>query len=132
MVGIGIAVQCSVHHRLLLVNVFILVVSCSHSQACQSNGPIIYSMLQPVRDFCQAPRQTTKTIVMRWVCGSNVALASTLEEEPDNKDLQSTHSDNQTRLDQAKVYNSLLGAPHGAEVAVLARSEVLLVTGDGG
>lgn len=57
-----------------------------------------------------------------------VALPRALEEEPDDKDLQGAHADDQARLDQAEVDNPLLGAPDSAEVAVLARAEVLLVS----
>lgn len=62
----------------------------------------------------------------------NIALASTLEEEPDNKHLQCSHADNQSNLDHAKVDNALLRAGHGAEVAILSCSKVLLVSGNGG
>jgi hypothetical protein len=51
-----------------------------------------------------------------------------LEEESDNKHLQSAHADNQPDLDHAKVGDTLLGALHGRKVAVLARSEVFLVS----
>lgn len=62
----------------------------------------------------------------------DVALARALEEEAHDKDLQGTHADNQTGLDKAKVDNPLLGAADGAEVAVLAGAEVLLVAGNRG
>ena len=54
-----------------------------------------------------------------------------LEEEADDKDLQSAHANHHTALDQAKVDDSRLRASDGAEVAVLASAEVLLVPGDG-
>ena len=57
---------------------------------------------------------------------------SALEEEADNEDLQSCHGHKQARLHQTEVEYPLLGALDGAEVAVLARAEVLLVAGDGG
>lgn len=57
-----------------------------------------------------------------------VALPCALEEEPDNKDLEGTHADDEAGLDQAEVDDPFLGAPHGAEVAVLTRAEVLLVS----
>ena len=55
-----------------------------------------------------------------------------LEKEAHNEDLQACHSHNQARLHQTEVEYPLLGTLDGAEVAVLARAEVLLVTGDGG
>lgn len=68
---------------------------------------------------------------MCTIC-SNVTLASTLEKESDDEYLQGTHADNKSNLDHAKVDNTLLGACNGAEVAVLTRSKVLLVSGNGG
>lgn len=41
---------------------------------------------------------------------SNVALASTLEEESDDEYLQRTHADNKSNLDHAEVDNALLCA----------------------
>lgn len=55
-----------------------------------------------------------------------------LEKEANNEDLQACHSHNQARLHQTEVEYPLLGTLDGAEVAVLARAEVLLVTGDSG
>ena len=55
-----------------------------------------------------------------------------LEEEPDNKDLQSAHGHHKEDLDHAEVDDALLCAADRAEVSVLARPEVFLVTGDGG
>lgn len=57
-----------------------------------------------------------------------VALPCALEEEADNKDLEGTHADDEAGLDQAEVDDSLLGASNGAEVAVLTRAEVFLVS----
>lgn len=62
----------------------------------------------------------------------NVTLASTLEEESDNKHLQRTHTDNKSNLDHAEVDNALLRARDSAEVTVLTCSKVFLVSGNGG
>ncbi len=59
-------------------------------------------------------------------------VESYLEEELDNEDLQCAHTHDKTALDQAEVHDTPLGAADGAEVSVLARAEVLLVSGDGG
>lgn len=45
--------------------------------------------------------------------------------------MESAHADNQCDLNQAEVDNSALRASDGAEVAVLASAEVLLVASDG-
>ena len=58
-------------------------------------------------------------------------LGTYLEEEADDEDLQGSHADDHGALDQAEVDDSALGAADGAEVAVLAGAEVLLVPGDG-
>ena len=55
-----------------------------------------------------------------------------LEEETDDKDLQRTHGNNQADLNHAEVDDAALSALDGGKVAVLARAEVLLVSGDGG
>lgn len=55
-----------------------------------------------------------------------------LEEESDDKDLQTTHGNHHGALDQAEVDDSSLRASDGAEVSVLSRAEVLLVSCDGG
>lgn len=55
-----------------------------------------------------------------------------LEEESDNKDLQTTHSDNESNLNHAEVDDAALSAADGSKVAVLTSSEVFLVSGDGG
>jgi hypothetical protein len=54
-----------------------------------------------------------------------------LEEEPNNEYLQTTHGDYHGDLDQTKVDNSGLGASDGAEVSVLSRAKVFLVSGYG-
>lgn len=64
--------------------------------------------------------------------GLHVALAGTLEEEPNDKDLQGAHEDNHDALDHAKVDDAALGAPDGRKVAVLAGAEVFLAPGNGG
>jgi hypothetical protein len=53
-----------------------------------------------------------------------------LEEEANNKNLQPCHGHNQARLHQTEVEYSLFGTLDSAEVAVLARAKVLLVTRD--
>ena len=58
-------------------------------------------------------------------------MRTDLEEEPDDEHLESSHTDDKTTLDHAEVLDSLLCAPDGAEVSVLASTEVLLVTSDG-
>lgn len=63
---------------------------------------------------------------------SNVTLASALEEEAHNKDLQGTHSNNKEALDHAEVDNSVFSADNGCKVAVFSGAEVLLVARDGG
>lgn len=51
-----------------------------------------------------------------------------LEEESNNKYLQTAHADNEEGLDHAKVDDAVLGARDGRKVAVLTRAEVLLVS----
>jgi hypothetical protein len=55
-----------------------------------------------------------------------------LEEEPNDKHLQGTHTDDKADLDHAKVDDPALGAVDGGKVAVFTGSEVLLVARDGG
>jgi hypothetical protein len=54
-----------------------------------------------------------------------------LEEELNNENLESTHANHQRHLDQAEVDDPLLRAADGAEVAVLAGTEIFLVSRDG-
>lgn len=54
-----------------------------------------------------------------------------LEEESHDKHLQGSHADDETNLNHAKVHDSLLCTGDGGEIAVLARSEVLLVPRNG-
>lgn len=54
------------------------------------------------------------------------------EEHLDDKDLEASHGDHQSALDQAEVENSPLRTPHRAEVAVLTRAEVFLLPGQVG
>jgi hypothetical protein len=61
-----------------------------------------------------------------------VTLASALEEEPNDEDLQTRHCDHHQALDDAKVENATLRAPDCAEVSVFSCPEVLLVAVDGG
>lgn len=58
-------------------------------------------------------------------------FSPTLEKHPDDKDLQTGHGNNHQTLQQRKVEDSALGAPDGAEVAVLPGAEVLLLACDG-
>lgn len=53
-----------------------------------------------------------------------------MEEEPNNKDLQTSHGDHHDTLDDTEVEDPLLRAPHGAEVPVLPCPEVFLVAAD--
>ena len=55
---------------------------------------------------------------------------SPLEEKPHHKHLQSSHRNHHQPLDDTKVEDPALRATHGAEVAVLAGPEVLLVSRD--
>lgn len=58
---------------------------------------------------------------------SDNTFPGALEEESDDKDLQTCHGHDQARLHQTEVEYPLLGTFDGAEVAVLASAEVLLV-----
>ena len=62
----------------------------------------------------------------------HVSLTSTSEEHPHDKDLQASHADHHSALQQAEVEHPLLRAPDSAEVPVLARAEVLLLAREGG
>ncbi len=53
-----------------------------------------------------------------------------MEEEPDDKDLQTRHGDHHDTLDDAEVEDPLLRAPYSAKVPVLPRPEVFLVAAD--
>lgn len=55
---------------------------------------------------------------------------SALEKEAHNKDLQRSHGHHYQTLDHTEIEDAALCAPHGAEIAVLARAEILLVAGD--
>lgn len=57
----------------------------------------------------------------------NISLPSTRKEHLNNEHLQARHTDHQRALDDGEVEDAALGALHGAEVAVLARAEVLLL-----
>jgi hypothetical protein len=61
-----------------------------------------------------------------------VALPRTLEEEPNDKNLEGAHGNDESNLDEAEVNDPLLRAADRAEVSVLSGAEVLLVPGDGG
>lgn len=54
------------------------------------------------------------------------------KKEPDNKNLQRRHAHHKRTLNNAEPENPTLGTAHGAEIAVLARPEVLLVARYGG
>lgn len=58
-------------------------------------------------------------------------LTTYLEEEANNKDLQTCHGHHHQTLNNRQVEDSPLCAADGAEVAVLASAEILLVAGDG-
>jgi hypothetical protein len=62
---------------------------------------------------------------------SDYTFPRPLEEEPNDKHLQSRHCHNQPTLHKAEVEDALLRALDRRKVAVLARAEVLLVAGDG-
>lgn len=62
---------------------------------------------------------------------SYVALARALEEEANDKHLQSSHQHDKGALDHAEVDDAAFGAADGAEVAVLSGAEVLLASRDG-
>lgn len=57
-----------------------------------------------------------------------LTLPSPLEEEPHNKHLQPSHRNHHQTLNNTEIENSSLGAAHGAEVSVLTRTEVFLVS----
>lgn len=60
-----------------------------------------------------------------------LTLSSTLEEETDNEHLKARHGNHHQALDDTEIEDSPFRTPHGAEVAVLSGTEVLLVSGDG-
>lgn len=88
-------------------------------------------MLTPITKSCNFRIPLPRDPSLAMLRDLYVTLPCALEEEPDDKDLESAHADDQAGLDQAEVDNPLLCAPHGAEVAVLACAEVFLVPGDG-
>lgn len=53
-----------------------------------------------------------------------------LEEEPNNKHLQTSHGHHHQALNHTEVEDPPLGAANRAEIAVLAGPEVLLVAGN--
>lgn len=59
-------------------------------------------------------------------------FSGSLEEESHNEDLKSRHRYHQQTFHDAEVEDPPFCTAHGAEVAVLACSEVLLVAGDRG
>jgi hypothetical protein len=59
-------------------------------------------------------------------------FSSPLEEEPNNEHLQSSHSNHHANLNDTKIEDPLLGTPNRAEIPILPRAEVFLVTADGG
>lgn len=60
----------------------------------------------------------------------NITFSVTLEEESDDQNLKTCHSDHHAHLDQTEVEDSLFRAPHRAEVAVLPGPEILLHPAD--
>lgn len=59
-------------------------------------------------------------------------FSGSLEEESHNKDLKTRHRNNHQAFDDTEVEDTPFGAAHGAKVAILTCSEVLLVAGDCG
>lgn len=53
-----------------------------------------------------------------------------MEEHPNNKDLQTSHTNHHQTLDHRKVEDSLLRTRNRGEVTVLSSSEVLLLAGN--
>lgn len=68
---------------------------------------------------------------LHHLCFSNIPLPRPLEKEPHHKYLQPRHGDHEHILNDAEPEDARLGAADGAEIAVLARAEVLLVPRDG-
>lgn len=60
-----------------------------------------------------------------------LTFPSPLEKEPHNKHLQPRHRNHHQTLNNAEIENPSLGAAHSAKVAVLARTEVFLVSRNG-
>lgn len=58
-------------------------------------------------------------------------LPSALEKEAHNKHLQPGHRHHHQALNHAEVEDTTLGATDGAEIPILASTEILLVSGDG-
>ena len=58
-------------------------------------------------------------------------LPRALKEESYNKHLKARHRNHHQTLQDAEVEDAALSAPHGGEIAVLPRAEVLLVAVDG-
>ena len=54
-----------------------------------------------------------------------------MEEEPDDKDLQSRHANHHAYFDQTEIKNPLLRTPNRAKVSVLSCSEVFLHAANG-
>ena len=63
---------------------------------------------------------------------SHVSLPSTREKHPHDEHLQTSHAHHQSALEQAEVEYSVLRTPDSAEVPVLPRPEVLLLSCEGG
>lgn len=59
-----------------------------------------------------------------------LTFSCTLKEESDNEHLKPSHTDHEPTFDNAKIEYPSLGTLYGAEVAVLARPEVLLIPVD--
>ena len=51
-----------------------------------------------------------------------------LKKEPDNKDLKASHANHHQALNNTEVEDPPLRTPDRAEIPVLSRSEILLVT----
>ena len=61
----------------------------------------------------------------------HVSLTSTGEEHPHDKDLQASHANHHSALQQAEVEHSLLCTPDRAEVPVFTCAEVFLLASKG-
>lgn len=62
---------------------------------------------------------------------SRLTFPCSCEEEAHDKHLQSSHSDHEQVLDDAKPEYPALCTPHRAEVPVFSCAEIFLVAGDG-
>jgi hypothetical protein len=59
---------------------------------------------------------------------SHITFPRALEEEPHDEDLQASHRHHHEELNHAEPEDPALRTPYGAEIAVLSRAEVLLLS----